>query len=160
YALDPAASRLSGAIACINVPYEPLNPGPEGRLFSVDNFDGAANLRYRRVDLDDKALLIKSGHDPTPSDPRFHQQMVYAVCSNVYAMFKRALGRELTWGFERSTDRQRLHLQPHAFQEANAYYDKSEGVLRFGYVKAPDTPPTDRTLPGAYIFTCLSHDVI
>ena len=29
YAIDPAASQLAGAVALINVPYEPLQPGPE-----------------------------------------------------------------------------------------------------------------------------------
>ena len=76
YAIDPSASRLAGAIATINVPYERLEPGPVGKRFSVDNEDGELHLKYRRVDLDDAALLIKGGQDPTPSDPRFHPQMV------------------------------------------------------------------------------------
>lgn len=160
YAIDPAASRLEGAVTTINVPYERLEPGPVGRRFAVDNRDGAVGVAYRRVDLDDPALLIRDGQDPTPSDPRFHQQMVYAVCSNVYAMFKRALGRELTWGFERPTDRHLLYLRPHAFRQANAHYDKGAGALCFGYDEAPRTGATDRTLPGGFVFACLSHDVI
>jgi hypothetical protein len=35
YTLDPTASRLDGAIATVNVPYEPLEPGPRGRLLEV-----------------------------------------------------------------------------------------------------------------------------
>lgn len=160
YAIDPAASRLAGAIASVNVPYEPLRPGPESRLFCVDNLDGATNLRYCRVDLDDKALLIRGGQDPTPSDPRFHQQMVYAVCSNLYATFKVALGRAPSWGFERTQDPDVLYVQPHAFVGANAYYDKEQGRLRFGYIRTPKVAPTDRTLPGGFVFSCLSHDVV
>src|SRR5688500_12617723 len=37
---DPAASKLEGSIALINVPYEKLEPGPKGAIFEVDNFDG------------------------------------------------------------------------------------------------------------------------
>ena len=40
YTVDPAARRLEGAIGTINVPYEPLEPGPAGCLFVVDNVDG------------------------------------------------------------------------------------------------------------------------
>ena len=160
YAIDPAASQLAGAVALINVPYEPLQPGPESKMFCVDNLDGARNVRYRRVDLDDKAILIMNGHDPTPSDPRFHQQMVYAVCSNVYWTFKAALGRAPNWGFERTARPEVLDLQPHAFEGANAYYDKERGRLCFGYVRAQKGPATDRTLPGGYVFSCLSHDVV
>ncbi|SFM50338.1 hypothetical protein [Nitrosomonas communis] len=160
FALDPAISRLEGSIALINVPYEPLEPGPVGRFFKVDNYDGAQHVHYCRVDLDDKALLIKHGQDPTPSDPRFHQQMVYAVCSNVYSTFRSALGRQIAWGFERKSEEDKLYLRPHAFLEQNAYYDEKLGELCFGYYRASENQPTDRTLPGGFVFTCLSHDII
>lgn len=160
FAIDPATSRLEGSIALVNVPYEPLEPGPVGRLFKVDNYDGAHQVCYRRVDLDDKAVLIKDGQDPTPSDPRFHQQMVYAVCSNVYSTFRSALGRQVAWGFARKEEPERLYLRPHAFSGQNAYYDERLGELSFGYYRANEGLATDRTLPGGFVFTCLSHDVI
>lgn len=160
FAIDPATSRLEGSIAVVNVPYEPLEPGPEGRLFKVDNYDGAQQVRYRRVDLDDKALLMKHGQDPTPSDPRFHQQMVYAVCSNVYSTFRNALGRQIAWGFKRRQEAQRLYIRPHAFSGQNAYYDERLGEISFGYYRATQGLATDRTLPGSFVFTCLSQDVI
>ena len=160
FAIDPATSRLEGSVALVNVPYEPLEPGPVGRLFKVDNYDGAQQVHYRRVDLDDKAVLIQNGHDPTPSDPRFHQQMVYAVCSNVYSTFRSALGRQIAWGFKRREEPERLYLRPHAFSGQNAYYDEKRGELSFGYYRAHEGLATDRTLPGGFVFTCLSHDVI
>ena len=160
FAIDPASSRLEGSVALVNIPYEPLEPGPVGRLFKVDNYDGAQQVSYRRVDLDDKAVLIKDGLDPTPSDPRFHQQMVYAVCSKVYSTFRSALGRQIAWGFERREDPERLSLRPHAFSGQNAYYDERLGELSFGYYRANEGLATDRTLPGGFVFTCLSHDVI
>lgn len=160
YALDPSASKLDGAIACINVPYEPLEPGPSGRLFRVDNYDAVQAQRYRAVDLDDHAVLLSDGRDPSPSDPRFHQQMVYAVCSNVYATFRVALGRHIAWGFSRKDDPERLYLRPHAMNEANAHYDDEAGTLCFGYYLTEERVTATRTLPGGYVFTCLSHDVI
>jgi len=160
FAIDPATSRLEGSVALVSVPYEPLKPGPVGRLFKVHNYDGAQRVRYRRVDLDDQAVLMKDGQDPTPSDPRFHQQMVYAVCSNVYSTFRSALGRQIAWGFKGRDDPERLFIRPHAFSGRNAYYDETRGELCFGYYRANEGLATDRTLPGGYVFTCLSHDVI
>src|SRR5690606_24821664 len=80
YTIDPSASRLDGAVATIDVPWEPLRPGPAGRLFVVDNRDLALGIPYRCADLDDPHVLLADGYAPSPSDPRFHQQMVYAVC--------------------------------------------------------------------------------
>ena len=64
-------------------------------------------------------MLLNDGCPPSPSDPLFHQQMVYAVCSLVYAAFKAALGRASAWGFERADgdERTRLRLRPYAMKE-------------------------------------------
>ena len=160
FTLDPAVSRLEGSVAVVNVPYEPLKPGPAGALFKVDHYDEAQRLHYRQVDLDDPAVLICNGHAPSTSDPRFHQQMVYAVCSLVYAAFKRALGRDIAWGFDSTGGEPNLlFVRPHGCLERNAYYDKTRGELRFGYYRA-EAKVAGRNLPGSYIFTCLSHDII
>ena len=155
YTVDPSTPRLEGAVALVDVPYEPLEPGPVGNLFCVQDYDADRQAIYRRADLDDKGVLLRSGYAPSQSDPRFHQQMVYAVCSNVYAGFRKALGRQLTW----RPGTKRLVVQPHARDERNAYYDEEAGALSFGYFKA-DLNSSDTTLPGGYVFTCLSHDII
>ncbi|MFC0250411.1 hypothetical protein [Massilia consociata] len=157
---DPTASRLEGSIARINVPYEPLEPGPAGRLFKVDVHDYGQGVSYRKADLDDVKALLKGGYDPSPSDPRFHEQMVYAVCSSVYASFRNALGRHMSWGFTRRDQDHALHLRPFAFRGANAYYDKWAGCICFGYAPMPACPQAVRALPGETVFACLSHDVI
>lgn len=168
YTVDPATPASEGSVAVVDVPYEPLAPGPVGSLFAVDNLDGSLGLRYQRADLDDPLVLIRDGYEPFQSDPRFHQQMVYAVACSVAETFRTALGRDIAWGFEgvagEGGSPAKLRLQPHAFQGANAYYDKapddSAGRICFGYYRA-DQYPTDRvTLPGGYVFACLSHDVI
>jgi hypothetical protein len=157
FTVDPSTPRLDGAIALVDTPYEPLEPGPSGRLFVVDNYDGAQKLHYRRADLDDPAVLITDGYPASQSDPRFHQQMVYAVCSNVYATFRKALGRHLVWGPGASGGK--LVIRPHALEQANAYYEETSGKLEFGYYVAGEDS-TNTTLPGGFVFTCLSHDVI
>lgn len=161
YAVDPSVSRLEGAVATLNVPFEPLQPGPVGTLFEVDPNDGQRGVRYRAADLEERRVLMADGYDPSPSDPRFHHQMVYAVCSNVYSAFRTALGRNLGWGFGDGKTPARLVLRPHHGEERNAYYENetTHGELRFGYFPASDRP-TRRTMPGGYVFTCLSHDII
>src|SRR5687767_14879058 len=66
FALDPAVSKLDGAVALVNVPYEPLRPGPRGRLFHVEE--------ETPCDLDDRRILVQQGFSPSRSDHRFHQQ--------------------------------------------------------------------------------------
>lgn len=158
---DPTASRLDGSIARINVPYEPLQPGPEGRLFKVNRHDSVQNELHPQANLDEPTTLLKGGYDPSPSDFRFHQQMVYAVCSSVYASFRNALGRHVSWGFrQRSNQDERLLLHPFAFKGHNAYYDSIKGALCFGYAPMGECPGGIRALPGEMVYTALSHDVI
>jgi hypothetical protein len=165
FSLDPAQPKRDGAIALVKIPYEPLEPGPVGRLFAVDNRDDHRDVRYARVDLDERKALICDGRDPSPTDPQFHQQMVYAVCMNVYAAFKAALGRNVAWGFDRAPKDAdadgllRLRLVPHAESNKNAYYSREEGAIRFGYFRAGGSIEAQNPT-GGYIFTCLSHDII
>ncbi len=161
YTVDPATSKLEGAIGTLNVPFEPLEPGPAGRLFRVDNLDGDRGVEYRRADLDDRHVLIADGYQPSPTDPRFHQQMVYAVCANVYSAFRLALGRTLSWGFGDRVSPAILLLRPHFGEQRNAYYvnQGTTGSICFGYYPAEERP-TDRSMPGGYVFTCLSHDIV
>jgi hypothetical protein len=162
FSLDPAVSKLEGAVALVNVPYEPLAPGPVGVLLAVDPTDGPTGIRYRAANLEDPQVLIRDGYAPSSSEPRFHQQMVYAVGSLTCAAFKTALGRDIAWGFNRDDrpgDPARLALRPHGANERNAYYDKGEGSISFGYFRANELV-AGRNQPGGFVFTCLSHDII
>lgn len=155
YTVDPTQRRLEGAVATVNVAYEPLQPGPVGALLEV------VDAPNRQANLDDPHVLITDGYDPSPSDPRFHQQMVYAVCSNVYAAFRTALGRTPGWSFGRADGPARLVIRPHAAQEQNAWYERvgERGELNFGYYQAAEHA-TASNLPGGIVFTCLSHDIV
>jgi hypothetical protein len=161
YTLDPSLPKLAGAVAAVNVPYEPLEPGPIGNLFCVDNGNEERGTAYEKADLNQPYVLMSNGYRPSPSDPRFHQQMVYAVCSNVYSAFRAALGRNLSWGFGDAERAAKLVLKPHHGEMRNAYYtnDGGSGAIRFGYYPA-DEAPSDASMPHGYVFTCLSHDVI
>jgi hypothetical protein len=160
FALDPSVSHREGGITTVNVAYETLQAGPSSRLFLIDPHDPSTGADYAPARLDDPYPAISGGYEPASSNARFHKQMLYAVCSNVYAAFRGALGREPTWGFERITDAGRLWLQPHGFRGINAHYDKETGTLCFGYDKSVKLQAAVRTLPGEYVFTCLSHDII
>ena len=124
------------------------------------------------VDLDDPLLLVSDGLNPSESDPRFHQQMVYAIASRTIQMFETALGRDIHWrradrfGDDENDDALRkkddirvLKLYPHAMHQANAYYSPQAHGILFGYFKANNTGQ-GRNLPGQRIFTCLSQDII
>jgi hypothetical protein len=160
YALDPSASHGEGGVARVNVPYEPLAVGPKGHLFEVDEtFETADGLRLQRVDLDAPRVLLESGRRPSPSDPQFHQQMVYAVAMLVYAVFRKALGRNVAWGFDGEGEGPvRLRLLPHV-EGRNAYYDARRRALCFGYFRNA-AEARGRNVPGGFTFTCLSHDVV
>jgi hypothetical protein len=73
---------------------------------------------------DDKRLL---------ASPRFHQQNVYAIIMRTLSRFEFALGRRVAWGFEGH----QIHVAPHAFPDANAFYSESDRALLFGYFTPP-----------------------
>jgi hypothetical protein len=161
YTLDPAASRLDGAEALLNVPFERLSSGPVGSILEVVDWDQTTGRSNERVNLDNPRILIENGRAPSPSDPMFRQQMVYAVCTSTYNAFRLALGRDPCWGFRARLGQAcpKLRIRPQAFYERNAYYDSSVGELKFGYFDAGDNVQ-GRNRPQGRVFTCLSHDII
>jgi hypothetical protein len=160
YTIDSSTSQLDGSTTVVQVPYEPLEVGPVGAHFDVDDYTDDQPLRYRRLNLEEPHNLIQNGRMPSVADPEFHQQMVYAVCSLVFAAFRRALGRDLVWGFPpQGTTGPRLRIRPHAREDQNAFYDPNKGELCFGYYLA-NPESIGRNLPNSYIHTCLSHDIV
>jgi hypothetical protein len=161
FTLDPSVSYRLGGVATVNVPYEELTPGPVGRLFEVQCHKVPTPLVAQPLDLDQPALLLSSGLSPTPANAEFHLQMVYAVCMLTYAAFRRALGRDLAWACAPAEGEQwtRLHVRPFGMFERNAYYDREEGGLSFGWFHA-ESNPAGHTIPRGLVFTALSHDVV
>src|SRR5450631_4030130 len=168
YAFDPTLGKFVGNYMTASVRYEKLLPGPVGERFAVIDYDGTTQTYYTPVDLDDPKLLISGGLAPSETDPRFHQQMVYAVASETLQRFESALGRRVHWRRiedPESTPESRaaaskcLNLFPHAMCQANAFYSPDAHGIVFGYFKASRTDP-GRNLPGQTVYTCLSHDII
>jgi hypothetical protein len=173
YAIDPSSGKYSGNQVTVRVPWEPVGLGPTGHKIAVVDYDAANKRYYPPIDLDNPMLLANDGLDPTEADPRFHQQMVYAIASRIIQMFEVALGREIHWrradrfgssaenddNFRKKDDIGVLQLYPHAMQQANAYYSPQAHGILFGFFTANKTGQ-GRNLLGQLVFTCLSQDII
>ena len=188
FAVDPgAANRLETAFvnrAVVDVPWEAtstnnnlLQPGPVGEYLEVVDVDPATGSVYEPVDLNDPFLLAQDGIAPSEGDPKFHQQMVYAVVMRTIETFESALGRRALWATKRIETPvrdpasgntiahyqniyvPRLRIYPHALRQANAYYSPDKIALLLGYFPE-QIPGSDGNALGGMVFTCLSHDVV
>jgi hypothetical protein len=174
YAFDPSRGRLLGNLMSMSVRYQELDPGPivadpfASNGIAVIDYDATNDVYYEPVDLDDPAVLIRGGLDPTESDPRFHQQMVYAVITDTVQHFEAALGRRIHWRrVARDPDPKKakdeniytLNVFPHAMIGANAFYSPEAHGIMFGYFRANEKDQ-GHNLPGQVVYTCLSHDII
>lgn len=177
YVTDPTNIEVENTGARLEIPYEPLKPGPVGARFRVESSSDSKMLEYlgwnsqrRRafqdelVDLDEAAISSSGGYPCSTGSPQFAAQMVYAVCQRVYQTFGRALGREPTFGqwqmraIEQCESVQ-LKLVPHALEKRNAWYDSEEGSLKFGFFKVLGTD-SEALTNGCIQQFSLSHDVI
>ena len=147
FAVDPSRGTSARNIVALALPYEPLQPGPIGRLVAVvdevnttvaDDVGAPRRKPYRipGVNLDAPEILLAGGLDPSEMDLQSHQQMVYAVAMRTIGVVERALGRRVRWrwapeGGNREEDR--LRIYPHAGDMKNAYYNSGTGGLYFGY---------------------------
>ncbi|APO70051.1 peptidase M4 family protein (plasmid) [Rhizobium gallicum] len=176
YAFDPQAStRLDTAgvnVATIKLPWEQswedqLQPGPVNDYLEVIDIDPVSGQFYEPVDLNHPHLLAQDGLAPSEGDPRFHQQMVFAVAMKTIRTFERALGRRVFWAPRRIPPAERakgsgpyetvqkLRIYPHALREPNAYYSREKKALLFGYFQT-----TAQSAGASWVFTALSHDII
>jgi len=148
-AQDPSVKDENGRIltARIMVPSARLEPGPRSARFHVVDYDATTGTYHPPGPVLERDDGFRDVNENVLSDHNFHAQQVYAVAARTLAVFEAALGRRLSWGFSGH----QLHLVPHAFAEANAYYSLDDRALLFGYVPGEDGPT---------IYTCLSHDVI
>lgn len=161
YAQDPSLRREDAALYTVSVPYEPLRPGPEGAVLVVEDLDNDSQAMHAPVDLEQPALLMERGLSPSSTNRNFMQQMVYAVGMETYQAFVRALGRDPGFGplGGRGARDGRLRVQPAAFMDANAYYDRDSGTLKFGYARA-EAFAKGPSQPGALVYTALSREIV
>ena len=151
--------------------WEKLLPGPVGEYLEILDIDPATGCCYAPVDLDHPAVLAQAGLPPSESNPRFHQQMTYAVAMKTIEYVERALGRVALWSprlVKYTKDGRaridmhyvaRLRIYPHALREANSFYSPEKKALLLGYFPASKTDPGEN-LPGGTVFCSLSHDII
>jgi hypothetical protein len=178
YGSDPANVGLREPVSRVDIPYEPLEAGPSGLLFAVEHGPIRDDLRRmldwstdrvekymaEPLELDRLLAAMGAGLTPTTGDPRFAGQMTYAVCQQIYHVFRRALGRNPCWGLWAAGRLARgeppqLRILPASFNEANAFYDPDKGTLEFGYFAA-DPTNSAFVLPGGLVFTALSRDIV
>lgn len=162
--LGPNGERI---FATIDIPAERLSRGPTGYRVKVVDFDAEAGLLYKAhqyvEDADGRLVDEFAAQLPPPgnrgrkkaeqrllANPMFHGQNVYALVMRTLARFEYALGRRVRWGFSGH----QLHVAPHAFVDANAFYSREDRALMFGYFK-PEQPDS-----AGFVFTCLSHDIV
>lgn len=121
---------------------------------------GSSKLTIRDADLYDMPLY--QGMDWANADlsfaklnkngafidnPQFHQVNTFAVAAHTLDQVEAAIGREMKW-----KNGGPLVIRPHAFSEANAFYDPMSPSLNFGSFTSP--------FRRAPVWTCLSHDVV
>lgn len=175
FAFDPVVGYKTDTLqlneTTLDLRWEKLQPGPVGEYLEVVDVDPPSGCCYAPVDLEHPTALAQGGLSPSESNPRFHQQMAYAVAMKTISHFERALGRVALWaprfktymeGGETHIEKhyvQRLRIYPHALREENAFYSPEKKALLLGYFPASETAAGD-TLPGGTIFCALSHDII
>lgn len=136
--------------ARVNVPDEVLSPGPTGYRVRVIDYDASNDKLYAPLTKGLDGDPFENATDSQLlSDPCFHAQNVYAIVMRTLARFELALGRRVSWSFRGH----QIHVAPHAFADANAFYSERDKALVFGYFpKQQDS--------SEMIFACLSHDVV
>lgn len=178
YAFDPSLSiRLdthSINEIIYKVPWEDIDYSDgtlRGEYIEIIDYDPTVGEFYETVNFKSESFLAQNGLSPSESNPKFHQQMVYAVAMTTIKNFERALGRKVLWStrkleydpehgkdqYEEYIDRIRIY--PHAIREANAYYSPQKKALLFGYFHSNPIDQADQ-MPGTLVYTCLSHDII
>lgn len=173
YAFDPSLSinlDMSGINTIVlRIPWENIEPGPKGEYLEIIDFDPSNGVYYGPIDLNDHLVLAQDGLTPSESNPKFHQQMVYAVAMYTISNFENALGRKIIWARRRYSEENNLKIEeryvsqlriyPHALRQSNAFYSPNKVAVLFGYFPATPGEYSDQ-MPGSTIFTCLSHDII
>jgi hypothetical protein len=165
-AQDPSV-KFRGKILTteLTVPAEELLAGPCGYRVNVIDYDASTGVLYKpmvygrssdgkyedpfaRKENGRTSARARRRHDEKLlGDPMFHAQNVYAIVMRTLAQFEFALGRRCAWG----SDGHQLHIAPHAFADANAFYSREDRGIFFGYFMGRNGKP---------IYTCLSHDVV
>jgi len=148
-ALDPSV-RSDGRIIRteIEIPNEPLIPGPRGHRVSVVDYDSSYDSLRAPGNVPDGDPFAQMSDAQLLASPDFHACMTFGVVMKTLSRFEFALGRRVRWSFHSH----QLQVSPHAFAKANAFYSDEAQGLFFGYFASADGKET--------VYTCLSHEII
>jgi hypothetical protein len=150
-AQDPSVRDTAKRIlrSRVSISNERLGPGPRGYRVHVVDYDSSQRVLYKPAILGngDSDRFARARDTTLLGNPDFHAQNTYAIAMRILEYFEFALGRRISWGF----GGHQLHVAPHAFSDANAYYSEEDQGLFFGYFPGHDSKP---------VFNCLSHDVV
>jgi hypothetical protein len=162
-AQDPAVRDKNHRIlrAVVEIPAETLQPGPWGYRVQVVDYDAASDTLWKPHEYIMKNAVVvdpfaNARDGELVSNPRFHQQNVFAIIMRILARFEHALGRRVSWSF----GGHQLKVAPHATCDANAFYSKEDEGLFFGYFVDPRFEGERPKAGKGLVFSCLSHDVV
>jgi len=155
-AQDPSIRAAGRMLRCqIEIPNEELQPGPRGYRVQVVDYDASARTLYKtmpqpanRADGPPADPFEAMSDDELLASPDFHAMNAYAIVMRTLARFESALGRRVAWSFRGH----QIHVAPHAFADANAFYSPRDRALLFGYFP--------RVSGSGMVFSCLAHDVV
>ncbi|HEY9463482.1 MAG TPA: hypothetical protein VIR54_10355, partial [Vicinamibacterales bacterium] len=101
FAIDPGmTARFDSAVLnemTLAIPWESVEPGPTGEYVQIVDQDEHGRQVHDSVNLGDPEILAQDGLSPSDGNPRFRQQMVYAVAMRTIRNFERSLGRLAHW---------------------------------------------------------------
>jgi hypothetical protein len=157
-ALDPSVHDNGRLLRTqIEIPDEFLRKGPRGYRVHVVDYDATTGSFHPSASLP-AGRKGQSGPPPDPferlsddrllSDRSFHAFTAYGIVMKTLARFEFALGRRVGWSF----GGHEIHVAPHAFADANAYYSSQTRGLHFGYFHSAGD--------GRTIYSCLSHEIV
>ena len=151
-AQDPSVKGDDGSIltANVRVPWTRMEDGPRGPRFHVVDFDTSAGRYLLHPAIPDSATSSRPLLTPSCLE-ELRLPCPAGVHRLPHGRWRRSSPRWVAgcpWGFAGH----HLHLVPHAFAEANAYYSFEDRALLFGYVPAVG--------PAGPVYTCLSYDVV
>ncbi len=132
----------------VGIPEEILAEGPRGHRVAVVDYDSTRRVHYEPWRYEPGSDLDRElSNEDILGQPWFHAQNAFALVMRTMVRFERALGRRAGWAFGGRP----LHIAPHAFEEANAYYSPGDSALLFGYYPG---------VAGGQVHTSLSHDIV
>lgn len=160
YVKDPLIGERDGlGFVTLELPGEAwLGAGPTSARIEVrderepEGDSGAFTQLEKPVEPLARGGGFAAGNPRRYENYKHHQLNVWAHTQRTLAMLEdpRVLGRRVAWAFPGG----RLVIRPHAFEDENAYYDRTLGAIHFGHFK------TGTGREARNVYACLSHDVI